>query len=129
MTDDEQRRADLAQQAITDFLTREVDRANERAMDAASAPEAGDRKAEARQARVRAERWQSERALDSDTVHAVSDRLLEEMEVAQVLAVQYAEEHADTDPYFDARQKAAVTRQWLRDQGYDVPVYETEPGL
>lgn len=35
----------------------------------------------------------------------------------------------DADQHVTIRYRAVVTREWLRDRGYDVPVYPKEPGL
>ncbi|MFD3537029.1 hypothetical protein [Streptomyces sp. NPDC058664] len=56
MTDDKQRRENLAKGVITAYLTRQMDAANEKAMDAAGTAEAHAEDDAARQARDRLQR-------------------------------------------------------------------------
>ncbi|GCB43908.1 hypothetical protein [Streptomyces sp. NL15-2K] len=129
MTDDEQRRDNLAQEVITACLTRELDAANEQAMDAVGSEDAENRRAAARQAKERLELWRTRRSLDNETAQAVAQAVLEEVEDAEKLVIYVGALLKDVERHQDARQRAAVTRQWLRDHGYDIPDYEREPGL
>ncbi|WP_331739634.1 hypothetical protein OG613_44160 (plasmid) [Streptomyces sp. NBC_00015] len=55
--------------------------------------------------------------------------VLEEVEDAEKLVIYAGALLKDVERHQEARQRAAVTRQWLRDQGYDIPDHEREPGL
>ncbi|MEV0449875.1 hypothetical protein [Streptomyces sp. NPDC050600] len=128
MTPDEQRRADLAQLAITLYLGDRLTAAKRNAELAADAPDANQRRAKWEQASGRLTRWLGERQLDDDTVVEVSDAFLQAMEDGYAL-VMHSGEFDDADQQLALRQRAAVTRDWLRNQGYDVPAYPKEPGL
>jgi hypothetical protein len=129
MTDDEQRRENLAKETITAYLTRQTDAANEKAIDAVRSEDAEDQGAAARQAKVRLELWETQSSLDAGTAQAVAWAVLEEVEDAEKLVIYAWALLKDVERHQEARQRAAVTRQWLRDQGYDIPDYEREPGL
>ncbi|MGW7423518.1 hypothetical protein ACWGJB_26360 [Streptomyces sp. NPDC054813] len=129
VTDDEQRRQNLAEEVITSYFAREIDAANEKAMDAVGSAGAEDRRAAALQARSNQELWHAHRNLDNDTAQTVARSVLEEVEEAEKLVIYAGALLKDVERHGEARQKAAVTRQWLCDQGYDIPDYEREPGL
>ncbi|MFJ1878656.1 hypothetical protein [Streptomyces chartreusis] len=122
MTPDEQRRADLVQFAITSHLGDRLTASKRNAELAAGAPDADQRKTEWRQASDRLHRWLAERQLDQDTVVEVSNAFLQAMEDGFKL-VMHTGEGGEADTYITLRQRAAVTRDWMRDQGYSVPVY------
>lgn len=128
MTSDEQRRAFLAQFAITSHLGDRLTAAKRNAELAAGTPDADQRQTEWRQASDRLTTWLKERQLDEDTVVEVSDAFLQAMEDGYTL-VMHTGGGGDADTYLTLRQRAAVTRDWLRNQGYSVPVYPKEPGL
>ncbi|MFD5681453.1 hypothetical protein [Streptomyces bacillaris] len=128
MTPDEQRRANLAQFAITSHLGDRLTEAKRNAKLAANTPDANQRQAEWRQASDRLTQWLKERQLDEDTVVEVSNAFLQAMEDGYTL-VMHAGGGGDADAYLELRQRAAVTREWLRDQGYSLPVYPKQPGL
>ncbi|MGX1886491.1 hypothetical protein [Streptomyces sp. NPDC055287] len=122
----EEERARLAQQVITEYLTQELNAADEHAMNAVGTPEAQARSSAARQARDRLEHWQTRRLLDIETARAVAHADLEPMEDAHTLAM-HSGEIPDVDEAQEIKARAAVTRYWLRDvEGYDIPDY---PGL
>lgn len=127
MTPDEQRRADLAQFAITSHLGDRLTAAKRNAELAAGTPDADQRQTAWRQASERLTRWLKERQLDEDTVVEVSDAFLQAMEDGDTLVMNIGEV-GDADMYFTLRQRAVVTREWLRDQGYGVPGYPKERG-
>ncbi|MEV6403912.1 hypothetical protein AB0M58_13335 [Streptomyces bobili] len=129
MTDDEQRRENLAQETITAYLARQMDAANDKAIDAVGSEDAEDRGAAARQAKGRLDLWESQRGLDAETAQATAWAVLEEVEDAEKLVIYAGALLKDVERHQEARQRAHVTRQWLRDQGYDIPDYEKEPGL
>ncbi|MFE0704962.1 hypothetical protein [Streptomyces sp. NPDC058872] len=126
MTPDEQRRAGLAQRAITRHLRDQLTEAKRNAELATDAPDANQRRAKWEQASERLTRWLGERQLDADTVVEVSDAFLQAMEDGDALVMQSGE-FGDADQQLTLRQRAFVTREWLRDQGYDVPPYSKEP--
>ncbi|MGN9796240.1 hypothetical protein ACTMTU_34845 [Streptomyces sp. OZ13] len=128
MTPDEQRRTYLAQFAITSHLGDRLTAAKRNAELAASTPDADQRQTEWRQASDRLTRWLEEQQLDEDTVVEVSDAFLQAMEDGYTLVMR-TDGGGDADTYLTLRQRAAVTREWLRDQGYGVPGYPKEPGL
>jgi hypothetical protein len=128
MTPDEQRRAFLAQFAITSHLGDRLTAAKRNAELAVGTPDAEQRQTEWRQASDRLTRWLKEQQLDEDTVVEVSDAFLQAMEDGYML-VMHTGGGGEADTYLTLRQRAAVTREWLRDQGYGVPVYPKEPGL
>lgn len=128
MTPDEERRANLAKVAITAYLGEQLLVAKRSAEAAVGTDSARARETEWRQASDRVQRWNREQHLDDETVVQISGAFLQAMEDAYTL-VQHSGEVEDAEPHLDARQRAAVTREWLRDQGYDVPVYDKEPGL
>lgn len=128
MTSDEQRRADLTQFAITAYLGDRLSAAKRNAEPAVGTQDADQRQTEWRQASNRLTRWLKERRLDEDTVVEVSDAFLQAMEDAYTLVMRTGEV-GEADTYFELRQRAAVTREWMRDQGYSVPGYPKEPGL
>ncbi|MFC7994428.1 hypothetical protein ACFUV2_34700 [Streptomyces pilosus] len=66
--------------------------------------------------------------MDEDTVVEVSDAFLQVMEDGSTLVMRTGG-GGDADTYLELRQRAAVTREWLRNQGYSVPDYPKEPGL
>ncbi|MFE0640173.1 hypothetical protein ACFW2Y_00875 [Streptomyces sp. NPDC058877] len=125
MTPDEQRRADLAQRAITRHLRDQLTEAKRNVGLAADAPDANQRRAKWEQASERLTRWLGERQLDADTVVEVSNAFLQAMEDGDALVMQSGE-FGDADQQLTLRQRAFVTREWLRDQGYDVPAYSKE---
>ncbi|MCX4740788.1 hypothetical protein [Streptomyces antibioticus] len=128
MTPDEQRRANLAQFAITSHLGDRLTAAKRNAELAAGTPDADQRRSEWQQASDRLTRWLKERQLDKDAVAELSDAFLQAMEDGYTLVMHTGgDEEADT--HLELRQRAAVTREWLRDQGYRVPDYPKEPGL
>ncbi|MEE1758155.1 hypothetical protein [Streptomyces sp. SP18BB07] len=128
MTPEGQRRAYLAQFAITSHLGDRLTAAKRNAELAVGTPDAHQRQTEWRQASDRLTRWLKEQQLDEDTVGEVSDAFLQAMEDGYTL-VMHSGGGGDADTYLTLRQRAAVTREWLRDQGYGVPVYPKEPGL
>ncbi|MFF9819689.1 hypothetical protein [Streptomyces sp. NPDC014006] len=95
---------------------------------AADTPEADQRQTEWQLTSDRLTRWLKEQQLDEDTVAEVSDEFLQAMEDSYTLVVHPGGD-GNADTYFELRQRAAVTREWLRDQGYSVPDYPKEPGL
>ncbi|GGP79959.1 hypothetical protein [Streptomyces melanogenes] len=128
MTPDEQRRASLAQFAITSHLGDRLTAAKRNAELAVGTPDADQRQAEWRLASERLTRWLQEQQMDEDTVVEVSDAFLQAMEDGYTLGMRTGG-GGDADTYLTLRQRAAVTREWLRDQGYGVPAYPREPGL
>jgi hypothetical protein len=128
MTPDEQRRADDAQRAITLYLGDRLTAAKRNAELAADTSDTNQCRAQWEQASERLTRWLDERQLDDDTVVEVSDAFLQAMEDGYAL-VMHSGEVDDADQQLALRQRAAVTRDWLRDQGYNVPAYPKEPGL
>jgi hypothetical protein len=88
-------------------------------------PDANQRQTEWQQASDRLSRWLKDRQLDEDTVIEVSDAFLQAMEDGYTLVMH----GGDADTYLKLRQRAAVIREWLRDQGYSVPDYPKEKGL
>jgi len=128
MTPDEERRAFIAQFAITSHLGDRLTAAKRNAELAVGTPDADQRQTEWRQASDRLTRWLKEQQLDEDTVGEVSDVFLQAMEDGRTL-VMHTAGGGDADMYLALRQRAAVTREWLRDQGYGVPAYPREPGL
>jgi hypothetical protein len=128
MTPDEQRRAFIAQFAITSHLGDRLTAAKRNAELAVGTPDAEQRQTEWQQASDRLTRWLQEQQLDEDTVAEVSGAFLQAMEDGHTL-VMHTGGGGEADTYLTLRQRAAVTRQWLRDQGYRVPVYPKEPGL
>ncbi|MFI8423789.1 hypothetical protein [Streptomyces sp. NPDC085479] len=95
---------------------------------AASTPDANQYRAKKEQASERLTRWLGKRQLDDDTVAEVTDAFLQTMEDSYPL-VMHPGEFDDADQPSTLRQRAAVTRDWLRNQGYNVPVYPKQPGL
>ncbi|MGW2892614.1 hypothetical protein ACWDDN_46445 [Streptomyces griseoruber] len=128
MTPDEERRAFIAQFAITSHLGDRLTAAKRNAERAVGTPDADRCQTVWRQASDRLTRWLQEQQLDEDTVSEVSDAFLQAMEDGYTL-VMHTGEGGEADTYLDLRQRAAVTREWLRDQGYRVPAYPREPGL
>ncbi|MFD3537030.1 hypothetical protein [Streptomyces sp. NPDC058661] len=51
------------------------------------------------------------------------------MEEAENLVIYAGALLKGIEPQAETRQKAFLTREWLRDQGYDIPVYEKQPGF
>lgn len=127
MTPDEQRRANLAQFAITSHLGDRLTAAKRNAGLPTGTLDA-QRRTEWQQASDRLTRWLNERELDERTVAEVSDAFLQAMEDGNTLVMRI-DGGEDADTYLDLRQRAAVTREWLREQGYSVPNYPREPGL
>jgi hypothetical protein len=128
MTPDEQRRAFLAQFAITSHLGDRLTAAKRNAELAVGTPDAEQHQTEWRQASDRLTRWLKEQQLDEDTVVEVSDAFLQAMEDGYTLVMRTGG-GGEADTYLTLRQRAALTREWLRDEGYGVPVYPKEPGL
>ncbi|WP_221355427.1 hypothetical protein [Streptomyces beigongshangae] len=128
MTPDEQRRAKLAQVAITSYLGDRLTAAKRNAELAVGTPDADQRQTELQQASDRLTRWLKDQQLDEDTVREVSDAFLQAMEDGYTLVMRTGG-GGDADVHSTLRQRAAVTRDWLRDQGHDVPDYPKEPGL
>jgi hypothetical protein len=128
MTPDEQRCADLAQFAITAHLGDRLTAAKRNAELAAGTPEADQLTTRWQQASERLTWWLGEKRLDDDTVVEISDAFLQAMEDGFSLAM-HTGEVSDVDQQLTLGQRAAVTREWLRDQGYNVPFYAKEPGL
>lgn len=79
----------------------------------------------ARLAKEKVERWQADDLLDAETAAAVATAVLEPMEDAHTLAM-HSGHVPDVEESQEIRRRAAVTRQW---QGYDIPIYNREPGL
>ncbi|WP_406154603.1 hypothetical protein OG806_49240 [Streptomyces sp. NBC_00882] len=128
MTPDEQRRAKLAQFAITSYLGDRLTAAKRNAELAVGTPDADQRQREWQQSSERLTRWLNEQQLDEDTVGEVSEAFLQAMEDGYTLVMRTGG-GGDADTYLTLRQRAAVTRDWLRAQGHSVPVYPKEPGL
>ncbi|WOT40559.1 hypothetical protein [Streptomyces coeruleorubidus] len=128
MAPDEQRRAFLAQFAITSHLGDRLTAAKRNAELAVGTSDADERQTEWRQASDRLTLWLTERQLDEDTVGEVSGAFLQAMEDGYTL-VKHTDGNEEADTYLELRQRADVTRQWLRDQGYSVPDYPKEQGL
>ncbi|MEU9271964.1 hypothetical protein AB0E04_42160 [Streptomyces sp. NPDC048251] len=128
MTPDEERRAFIAQFSITSHLGDRLTAAKRNAELAVGTPDADQRQTEWEQASDRLTRWLQEQQLDEDTVDEVSDAFLQAMEDGYTLVI-HTGESGEADSYLTLRQRAAVTREWLRDQGYGVPSYPKEPGL
>lgn len=91
-------------------------------------PDAEARAQAARLAKERVQRWQADDRLDAETAAAVAVAVLEPMENAHKLAM-HSGHVPDVGKSQEIRRRAVVTRHWLREQGYDIPTYDKEPGL
>ncbi|MFH9352244.1 hypothetical protein [Kitasatospora sp. NPDC017646] len=132
MTDDYQQReewrAAFAQQVITDCLGQWLRSANEAAVAAVGSEHAAESARLARQAKDKLTRWREKGDLRGDTAARIADAVVERMEHDQKNSPP-PEEPDESFPCFDSGYRAAVTCQWLRDQGYDIPAYPGGPEL
>ncbi|WP_030277242.1 hypothetical protein [Streptomyces sp. NRRL B-24484] len=131
MDGDQQRdewRTTLAQQVITDCLGQWLRSANEAAVAAVGSEHAAESARRALQASERLTRWREHGDLGGDTAARIADAVVQRMKDDE-RGVRAAEKADDSFPSFDSSYRAAATCQWLRDQGYEIPVYPEEPGM
>ncbi|MFF9645524.1 hypothetical protein [Kitasatospora aureofaciens] len=132
MTDDYQQReewrAAFAKQVITDCLGQWLRSANEAAVAAVGSEYAAESARLARQAKDKLTRWRERGDLGGDTAARIADAVVERMEHDEKTTPP-REEADESFPSFDSSYRAAVTCQWLRDQGYDIPTYPEDPEL
>ncbi|MFE9429165.1 hypothetical protein ACFYNO_40190 [Kitasatospora sp. NPDC006697] len=121
-------RATVARQVITDYLGQWLRSANEAAVAAVGSEHAAESARLARQAKQRVTRWRDHGDLGGDTAVLIADAVVRRM-VDDEKSVQTVEKSDDSFPSFDSSYRAAATCQWLRDQGYDIPLYPREPGM
>ncbi|WP_030231351.1 hypothetical protein [Streptomyces sp. NRRL S-350] len=124
----EEWRAAFAQQVITDCLGQWLRSANEAAVAAVGSEHAAESARLARQARDKLTRWQEKGDLGGDTAARIADAVVRKMENDEK-STPLPEESDESFPSFDSGYRAAVTCQWLREQGYDVPTYPGRPDL
>jgi hypothetical protein len=103
----EERRARIAGKVIAEHLERALSNAT------------GD---EEEHAAERVARWQDEQTVDDETARAIAEEVLQPLRDAEQLLAHPDAGAADADAVHQARYRAAATREWLREEGHDIPL-------